>query len=218
MATLTYTVPTVKKDTGCFVKRNDGKIVFLRIERDLSPVNPRIDWDCNIAHFICWHRRYNLGDEHDFASILELNKELTFQRRKGNDFFSTPLFLLDHSGLSLSTTAFSNKWDSGLTGIAYIFKKDLVANGIIYADEDVWRKKALETINGELETYNQYLEGDVYGYTELEYSHGTWKESSSCWGFFGDNPQKNGMLDSIGGGRVLNIKNEKELMKHYKEL
>lgn len=218
MATLTYTVPITKKDTGYFVKRNDGKIVFLRIEQDQDPVNPRIDWNCNLVHLICWHRLYNLGDEHDFASIRELNDELTSQRRDGNDFFSTPLFLLDHSGLSLSTTAFSNKWDSSLVGVAYIFKKDLITNGIISADEDVWRKKALEVINEELETYNQYLEGDVYGYTEMEYSHGSWKESSSCWGFFGDNPEKNGMLDEIGGGRVLNVKNEKELVKQYKEL
>ena len=203
MATLTYTAPITKKDTGYFVKRNDGQIVFLRIEQDQDPVNPRIDWNCNLVHLICWHRLYNLGDEHDFASIRELNDELTSQRRDGNDFFST---------------AFSNKCDSSLVGVAYVFKNDLVKNDIISADENVWRKKALEVINEELETYNQYLEGDVYGYTELEYSNGAWFESSSCWGFFGDNPEKNGMLDEIGGGRVLNVKNEKELVKQYKEL
>lgn len=218
MATLTYTVSTIKKDSGCFVKRSDGQIVFLRIEQDADPVNPRIDLDGNLSHLICWHRIYNLGDEHDFASLNELNQELTSQRRNGNDFFSTPLYLLDHSGLYISTAPFSNKWDSGMVGIAYVFKNDLIENGIISANEDVWRKKALEVINKELETYNQYLEGDVYGYTELEFSKGSWAETSSCWGFFGDNPEKNGMLDEIGGGRVLNIKNEKELMKHWKEL
>lgn len=218
MATLTYTVPTIKKDSGCFVKREDGQIVFLRIEQDAYPTNPRIDFDGNLSHLICWHRRYNLGDEHEFASLNELNEELVLQRRCGNEYFSTPLYLLDHSGLSISTQPFANKWDSGLVGVAYIFKKDLVANGIISKDEDVWRKKALEIINEELELYNQYLEGDVYGYTELEYSNGAWFESSSCWGFFGDNPEKNGMLDEIGGGRVLDIKNEKELMKYWKEL
>lgn len=129
-----------------------------------------------------------------------------------------PVYMLDHSSITLSTTPFSNHYDSGLIGFAFVFKNDMVEAGIIQKNDDVWRKKASAVIDSEIDEYNQYLEGDVYGYTELEYFRGDWKETDFCWGFFGDDPRKNGMLDSIGGGRILNIKNERELMKRWKEL
>lgn len=218
MATLTYTVPQTKCASGYYVKKNDGSIVFLRIEQDNDPINPRIDDDGNLAHIICWHNRYQIGDDHNFNSIANLESHLKAERQAGNDYFMTPVYMLDHSGLSLSITPFSNKWDSGVVGFAYVHKKDMVEMGAIQVDCDVWRKKAREIIEEELSIYNQYLEGDVYGYTTLEYSHGRWEETDSCWGFFGDDPRENGMLDSIGGGRILNLKNERDLMKHWKEL
>jgi len=33
----------------------------IEIEPDLDPMDPR-EWD-NLATMVCWHRRYNLGDE-----------------------------------------------------------------------------------------------------------------------------------------------------------
>lgn len=218
MATLTYTIPQTKCDKGCYVKRNDGAIVFLRIEQDLDPVNPRIEYDGNLSHIICWHRNYQIGDNHSYNSIYSLEEYLKAERAAGNDYFMKPVYMLDHSNITLSTMPFSNHYDSGLIGFAFVFKNDMVDAGIIQKNDDVWRKKASAVIDSEIDEYNQYLEGDVYGYTELEYFRGNWKETDSCWGFFGDDPRKNGMLDSIGGGSILNIKNERELMKRWKEL
>jgi hypothetical protein len=48
---------------------------LLQIMLDDEPMNPRTDWD-NFGHMVCWHRRYNLGDEHSFEDSNDLLKEL----------------------------------------------------------------------------------------------------------------------------------------------
>ena len=48
---------------------------LLQIMLDDEPMNPRTDWD-NFGHMVCWHRRYNLGDEHRFEDSNDLLKEL----------------------------------------------------------------------------------------------------------------------------------------------
>lgn len=48
---------------------------LLQIMMDDEPLNPRTDYD-NFGHMACWHRRYNLGDEHNFEDTNELFKEL----------------------------------------------------------------------------------------------------------------------------------------------
>lgn len=48
---------------------------LLQIMLDDEPMNPRTDWD-NFGHMICWHSRYNLGDEHHFEDSNDLLKQL----------------------------------------------------------------------------------------------------------------------------------------------
>lgn len=38
----------------------------LQVFRDEYAENPR-EWD-NLGKMVCWHRRYNLGDKHDYES------------------------------------------------------------------------------------------------------------------------------------------------------
>ena len=45
---------------------------LLQVMYDDEPLNPRTDYD-NFGKMVCWHSRYNLGDEHDFVK-LEYNQ------------------------------------------------------------------------------------------------------------------------------------------------
>lgn len=51
-----------------------------------------------------------------------------------------------------------------------------------------WKKAALRWLQGEVETYDMYLQGEVYGYVvdELEDEEDDdWNENTdSCWGFY----------------------------------
>ena len=48
---------------------------LLQVMYDDEPLNPRTDYD-NFGKMVCWHSRYNLGDEHDFEDTNELLKSL----------------------------------------------------------------------------------------------------------------------------------------------
>ena len=41
----------------------------LQVYRDEFAENPR-EWD-NLGKIVCWHRRYNLGDQHEYDSPLD---------------------------------------------------------------------------------------------------------------------------------------------------
>lgn len=49
---------------------------LLQIMLDDEPLNPRTDYD-NFGHMVCWHRWYNLGDEHDFCEPNYFLQDLT---------------------------------------------------------------------------------------------------------------------------------------------
>lgn len=79
-------------------------------------------------------------------------------------YIMLPLYLYDHSGITMSTGPFSCPWDSGQIGYIYITKEKA-------RKEYSWKymtksriAKIREYLTGEVETYDQYLTGDVYGY------------------------------------------------------
>lgn len=49
---------------------------LLQVMYDDDPLNPRIDYD-NFGKMVCWHSRYNLGDEHDFDDPNDFLQDLT---------------------------------------------------------------------------------------------------------------------------------------------
>ena len=132
-----------------------------------------------------------------------------------------PLYLYDHSGITMSTGAFSCPWDSGQVGWIYVSKAKVFEEGLGWIDpelrqsgdpkilndqknwefpnEDNWRKIALHHLNAEVEIYDDYLVGHVYGFTlcELDEEGNEGVEFDSCWGFFGDEYERNGILDEF---------------------
>jgi hypothetical protein len=107
-----------------------------------------------------------------------------------------PLYLYDHSGITMSVGAFGCSWDSGQVGWIYVTKDKLAEEW----DGDV--AKAESYLKGEVETYDQFLTGDIYGFEIWEHEEGespdTGEDVDCCWGFYGSDPFKNGMSDHIG--------------------
>lgn len=120
-----------------------------------------------------------------------------------------PLWLYDHSGLSIScgerNYPYNDQWDSGCLGWVFLSKATILNE--MGADKDTWRERGLAVLRGEVEEYDQYLTGDVYGYTlyESEIPEAgeapDWEETGdSCWGFYGSNIMQNGIVDYAGNG------------------
>lgn len=73
-----------------------------------------------------------------------------------------PLYLLDHSGLFLSTESFHDPWDSGQIGWIWASLKSIREE---YGWKNVTqkrRKAVLGRLQAEVNEYNQWLTGDVY--------------------------------------------------------
>jgi hypothetical protein len=121
----------------------------------------------------------------------------------------------EHSGITVSTSnsyPYNDRWDAYCVGFIYVTKKTIFEE---YSDvtEENWKERADECLEGEMKTYDQFLTGDVYGYRltkkvnkqdkcphcgEIIREYEDEVEEDSCWGFYGDCIEDNGMLDYLG--------------------
>lgn len=117
------------------------------------------------------------------------------------------LWLYDHSGITIScgsSNPYSCPWDSGQVGYIVALKDKVVSAFMLDPNnDDCWREKAAIVMRGEVKEYDQFISGEVYGYKVFEFiddgtEDGDWDEVESCYGFYGDDLEKNGILDSVG--------------------
>lgn len=245
------------------MKDKEGVEYTLEVEQDDIAEDPR-EWS-NLCTMICWHRHYDLGDQHDYEGIEDffqalckevLDKgydetdELYWQDmfkmlKESNLILIKAINMYDHSGITVSTSnsyPYNDRWDSGIVGFIYVTKKTIFEercqlaekdeNGdyiliehkhenapstyshkFIPTTEENWKDVADYRLEAEMETYDQYLRGDVYGYKltktvtmydicphcgEVIKEYETEEEVDSCWGFYGDCLEENGLLDNLG--------------------
>ena len=181
---------------------------ILEIFQDDSYDSPRT-WD-PLGTMVCFHRRYILGDKHDYnkddySSWAEL-KETLMESYDAKVIL--PLYLYDHSGITMNTTGFSCGWDSGQVGWIFAPEDRIKKEYNVDVITDDILEKVTNVLKGEVETYDQYLTGDVYGYrvSKVEVCDKGCEheeELDSCWGFYG--------MDSVEeeGERVLDYYLEK---------
>jgi hypothetical protein len=161
------------------VERFEVDGLTVRIVQDTDPRNPRTDFD-NFGHMVCFHRGYTLGDEHSMS--VEEAKELVGRIQKEGAVV-LPLYLYDHSGITIQTSPFSCPWDSGQVGFIYAEKKDIRENWMCKNVTKKRHQQAIDLLVAEVSEYDSYLTGEVYGYI-IEAPD---KEHlDSCWGFIGD--------------------------------
>jgi hypothetical protein len=156
----------------------------IRVMADSDPESPR-EWD-NLGTMVCWHSRYNLGD---VDGNREYESPEAFLEEIG-DAIVLPLYLYDHSGITMNTTGFSCPWDSGQVGFIYI-TLDKVRKEYGWKKITKKRREQIEKyLTGEVETYDMYLRGEVYGFNITRNDEdGEEVDIDSCWGFYGyDDP------------------------------
>lgn len=175
------------------------KGLTITIHNDSDNESPR-EWD-NLATMVCFHRRYTLGDKHN----MTVEEAKAFIKRK--DVISLPIYMYDHSGITIRTTSFPCPWDSGQVGFIYVTKervKKEMARPLPLkkgqknpdlAPIKVINKKVLarvyDNLRAEVETYDNYLTGNVYGFM-IEDADG--ETIDSVWGFYGDYDGEYGAL------------------------
>jgi hypothetical protein len=172
----------------------------VEVIQDESPSSPRED--DNLGTMVCFHGRYDLGDKHNYKSgdyngWDEMEKSIIKNENVG---VILPLYLYDHSGITISTSPFSCNWDSGKIGFIFISKEKMLKEYGGKIVTQTLKDKVEGYLKSEIEIYDQYLTGDVYGYRVSEVKtcsegHEHEEELDSCWGYYG---QENCMLEGVG--------------------
>lgn len=120
-------------------------------------------------------------------------------------YYILPLFLYDHSGLTISTGRFSCPWDSGQVGYIYV-KRDVADKEI--GGDGTPEQNAYRYLESEVKEYDCLLTGDVYGFIHEvsdadftdedtdEDDESLWDEVDSCWGFFNSGTDEE-MIDLV---------------------
>jgi hypothetical protein len=195
------------------IKTLKTKNKVLKIYQEEQPESPR-EWD-NMGTMLCTHKRYNLGDEKE-------NKEFDFDQynnwdevkeaimKENNVAVILPLFLYDHSGITMKTTPFGDRWDSGQVGFVYVTKEKLKEEYSVKRITKKLLQKATEILINEVKTYDQYLVGDIYSFTVSALSkcnegHEHENVIDSCGGFYGSDFATNGITDHIGDTDLIEL-------------
>ena len=165
----------------------------IEIHVDECPESPR-EWD-NAGKLVIYSR---YGANH-----MEVNElDMTFRPEDypgwdelENDVLKfypgaelLPVYRYVHSAVAYNTTGFSCPWDSGRVGFILMTKETML---------EEWGKKivtqrvrgmARKCMAGEVETYSQWANGEVYGYI-IKDENGEDLVGGfydSCWGFYGE--------------------------------
>lgn len=158
------------------VERFESKTHRIDIELDDCAESPR-EWN-DVSTIYHVHSRDDLGERVD-----EIDAE--FLEREFDGGVWLPLYLFDHSGISVSTEPFSCRWDSGQVGVIGMTQEvmDKEFGGDV--------EKAKSWLVGEVETFDSFLKGEVYYYCVYEKvgceccGNVEMERKDSCAGFYG---------------------------------
>jgi len=169
---------------------------------DAEAHNPR-QWD-NLGTMVCWHDRYKLGDEQPSCTPEEWMLE-----EVPRGAVCLPLFLYDHSGITMRCSPFECKWDSGQVGYIYTTPERikeafaLKDSGVVKTGSKL-HKRVTSCLVSEVAVYDQFLRGAIWGYMAERpkekcptCGHVKEYEEDSCWGFFGDSLEETGIRDHV---------------------
>lgn len=179
----------------------------VRIYTDDIPLDPRQEWD-NLGVMACYHRRYNLGDPLEFSDPDDLREFLKE---------SKAIYLLirayEHGGITISAVnpdpdprnfvggykqhCLYDPWDSGWLGVIYVTRERILEEFHCKKITRAVREKVLTNLFAEVETYDNYLTGAVFGFELI--CPTCEREIDSCWGFYGSDHDASGLMDYVRG-------------------
>ena len=197
----------------------NGDVYKIEAIYDECPESPR-NWD-NLCHILSIRGNWNISDEGlSFGRDEAIEKIEELEGRE--DIAIKPVYMLDHSGQTISLKDFGDAWDSGICGFIYVSKEEVFKECMNITEEN-WKERAYGVMEGEIEVYDQYIKGEVYGvrvYKEYSERHKnmrtgeTWytkelEEIDSCWGFYGNEFDENGLLEYA----LLNIPDNAKILE-----
>jgi hypothetical protein len=150
-------------------------------------INPRDD--DNYTTMIFSHKRYSLGDKHDYKSEdyngwTEMKDAII---KKEKPIVIRPVFMLDHSGITIRTVSFNDPWDSGQIGFVIITRASVLNMQGWYRISPKRYTRLSKYLEQEVERYDAWLRGDVVEWAIFaKDSEDSFDAIETCGGYIGD--------------------------------
>ena len=190
----------------------------IEIQQDEYADSPRV-WD-NLSTFAFQLSGYELPndidiDYDDFVDLHYNHRIVTSAIEEAEKYIRKNFDVLEifrvsayiHGGISLSIGSPTCQWDSGYIGFMFIEKDKVRENFRIKRITKEFKEKSIEIAKSELETYSQYLNGEVYGYNTYDKDG---EDIDSCWGYYGYDHEESGLLDMAKDNIDYHIKKQTE--------
>lgn len=159
----------------------------IAIVRDEFAENPLEDESNFLGKLFTCHRKY--CPQNEFKDNFEYGKvwddDLKIRKNFTKTYYAANVYLLDHSGLTVSLSPFNNKWDSGLFGIICCLKESAKEIFDCNHSDELLEYMVMNDFKATIKCLNDYYAGDVYGVRIFDDSEEE-EEVDSSWGFYGD--------------------------------
>lgn len=167
------------------IYEKDLENVVIKIYQDSDCCNSPDTWGDNEIFLVGWDSRNffvesDLFNKEMFGATLKMDEYADYTEKAKafvKDYYVFGIDAYIHGGISLSlhNEGMNCQWDTSNFIGAVCVKKSINAN--------MTRKKAEKYARGLIDTWNDYLNGNVYGYV-VEDKQG--EHLNSCYGFYGD--------------------------------
>jgi hypothetical protein len=135
---------------------------------------------------------YLIDDILDYLTITEKWKLL-----EGVGISHMPLYIYEHSGLTISLASFHDRWDSGVAGWIWATKEKVMEMDVYFSEkkddwikitESNWREAAKYYFSQEVNIYDLYLRGECYDCIKEVYrqEQKEWEYDEISYGHFSD--------------------------------
>jgi hypothetical protein len=159
-----------------------GHVIALHYDED--PIDP-IEDGWGLGTMVFMHRNHSLGHKHalkrDAFKTWDEVKEHLIKKEKAIAIL--PVFMYDHSGITINTTGFSGDWDWGQIGWIYTTAEAVRRYSGAKRVSKQMKSSLADTLKKEIEVYDGYLTGQVYGFIIDPDNDGD-GEYDSCWGYY----------------------------------
>lgn len=182
------------QDTGCDPREdwdNLGTLALVTHDGDETIKDP-INWLAEMLDLEAYQVR-GIADKLGVSYYTDEVKEC-LQAKFFDRYIALPVYKYEHSRVAYNTTGFRCRWDSGQVGYIYVTKEDAKNNWGLKRLSPQKRQWALDILKSEVETFSQWANGEIYGFTVEDEEKGI---SDSCGGFYGSDWENNGILDHI---------------------
>ena len=197
---------------------NEKEKLFIEVERDDWADSPR-EWS-NLWQLFTFERDYNSPDGHKYRNLDELlydylDNDAAMNRIEDNDhsaeshfkamikefnktgYLIAPINRYEHGSVRYSSSLTSG-WDCGVVGVAIVSHSDVIKE---YGSLD--QSKAFRLLDSELNDYTEWVNGDVYVVSLLNFEG---EYLDSLGGMFGYDSEATMVKEYIDGNTDYNFK------------